>query len=223
MEFSGGEITAKRSDPGGDLALQPAGTFARLTELVLIKAWFHGPSALGDLVSSPRCPSLLKLVSPFVTPLGWSISPSTRSLSFKWSCGILLNCSTPQLVSLELSDPYVPSSIQLGNMELLQRLATSFFLVYGPEGFPINHTILELLTRFRGIQDLTLNLAFPRVIGHDQYLMEDITIIPRISFLTLVVMNYGHAFGASLFHVLKKCTGLRSLSLHFEVILEVGS
>ncbi|TVU40404.1 hypothetical protein EJB05_13868, partial [Eragrostis curvula] len=144
--------------------------------------------------------------------------------------------SAPQLVSLELSDPYVPSSIQLGNMELLQRLATIFFLVYGPEGFPINHTILELLTRFRGIQDLTLNLAFPRVsgkkaselnhvhgisvIGHDQYLMEDITIIPRISFLTLVVMNYGHAFGASLFHVLKKCTGLRSLSLHFEVILE---
>ncbi|TVU40444.1 hypothetical protein EJB05_13909 [Eragrostis curvula] len=229
------------------LALPPAGTFARLTELVLIKAWFHGPSALGDLVSSHRCPSLQKLiVRDAIGLLNLAIhSESLLQVELRHLIGLqqlIINApvpkelklpnnhfaqnqhtadlSAPQLVSLELSDPYVPSSIQLGNMPLLQRLTTSFFLVYGPEGFPSNYTILELLTRFWGIQDLTLNLAFPKVIGNDQYLMEDITMIPRISFLTLVVMNYGHAFGGSLLHVLKNCIGLRSLSLHFEGIQE---
>ncbi|TVU40450.1 hypothetical protein EJB05_13915, partial [Eragrostis curvula] len=405
------------------LALPRAGTFARLTELVLIKAWFHEPSALGDLVSSPLCPSLQKLMvcnavglvnlaihseSLLQVELRYLVelqqliidAPALKELKLHNNCFAqnehTVDLSAPQLVSLELSDTYVPSSIQLGNIPLLQRLTTSFFLVYGPEEFPSNDTMLELLIRFRGIQDLTLNLAFPQsfrvpcfdgecslpfgdgevpspspfsfhgvprrrqalasrrrgppqralpddalvfillrldtctvtrtsvlarhwrrvwtllpvlrfpdgadphrvraalaahqaalrylrvrsvdavpasvaawlsaasrrltgrlvsvakaerpgvgvstpaghgiwekglrtescswilayVIGHDQYLMEDITIIPRISFLTLVVMNYGHAFGASLFHVLKKCTGLRSLSLHFDGILE---
>ncbi|XP_062232410.1 uncharacterized protein LOC133929633 [Phragmites australis] len=43
------------------LAVQPAGVFARLTELFLSRVWFHGQCELVDVVSSPRCPSLQKL------------------------------------------------------------------------------------------------------------------------------------------------------------------
>ncbi|TVU07458.1 hypothetical protein EJB05_47516, partial [Eragrostis curvula] len=50
-------------------------------------------------------------------------------------------------------------------------------------------------------------------IGNFQYLMEDITRLPHVTFLTLLVMNEGHAFGASSFHVLRLCTGIRKLSL----------
>lgn len=61
-------------------------------------------------------------------------------------------------------------------------------------------------------------------IGSDnyQYLMKDIRMPPRITFLALIVMTDGHAFGASLFHVLKNCTDLTSLSLHFDGTMEVN-
>ncbi|RLN35100.1 putative F-box/LRR-repeat protein [Panicum miliaceum] len=43
------------------LAMPPAGVFARLTSIYLSRVRFHGPCALGDAVSSPRCPCLQKL------------------------------------------------------------------------------------------------------------------------------------------------------------------
>jgi hypothetical protein len=43
------------------LAMPPTGVFARLTGIYLSRVRFHGPCALGDAVSSPRCPCLQKL------------------------------------------------------------------------------------------------------------------------------------------------------------------
>ncbi|KAL6880285.1 hypothetical protein ACP4OV_011850 [Aristida adscensionis] len=43
--------------------------------------------------------------------------------------------------------------------------------------------------------------------------MEDITMLPHVMSLNLMVINEGHSFGASAFHVLKMCTGLRRLCL----------
>jgi hypothetical protein len=51
-----------------------------------------------------------------------------------------------------------------------------------------------------------------------QYLMEDMTVLPDITFLHLMVMANGHAFEASAFHVLRLCTGIRSLVLHLVAI-----
>uniref|UniRef100_A0A0A9G963 FBD domain-containing protein n=1 Tax=Arundo donax TaxID=35708 RepID=A0A0A9G963_ARUDO len=43
--------------------------------------------------------------------------------------------------------------------------------------------------------------------------MEDMTVLPDFTFLYLVVITNGHAFGASSFHVLWLCTGIRRLVL----------
>jgi len=46
-----------------------------------------------------------------------------------------------------------------------------------------------------------------------QYLMEDMIVLPDITFLRLMVVADGHAFEASAFHVLRLCTGIRRLIL----------
>jgi hypothetical protein len=51
-----------------------------------------------------------------------------------------------------------------------------------------------------------------------QYLMEDMTVLPAITFLHLMVMANGHAFEASAFHVLRLCTGIRTLVLQLVAI-----
>ena len=52
-------------------------------------------------------------------------------------------------------------------------------------------------------------------IGNYQYMMEDMAVLPDITFLHLTVMANGHAFEASAFHVLRLCTGIRRLMLLF--------
>ena len=44
-----------------ELALPSDGTFTRLTELFFFRVLFQGPCQVGDVVSSPRCPSLRRL------------------------------------------------------------------------------------------------------------------------------------------------------------------
>ncbi|OEL18112.1 hypothetical protein BAE44_0020867 [Dichanthelium oligosanthes] len=58
-----------------------------------------------------------------------------------------------------------------------------------------------------------------------RYLMVDITMLPKITFLHVAVLNQGHAFGGSLFHLLRICPGLRRLSLvlHTSSSLEAQS
>jgi len=47
------------------------------------------------------------------------------------------------------------------------------------------------------------------------YMMEDMAVLPDITFLSLMVMANGHALEASAFHVLRLCTGIRRLMLLF--------
>jgi hypothetical protein len=44
-------------------------------------------------------------------------------------------------------------------------------------------------------------------------MMEDMAVLPDITFLRLMVMANGHAFVASAFHVLRLSTGIRRLML----------
>jgi len=48
-----------------------------------------------------------------------------------------------------------------------------------------------------------------------QYKMEDMVVLPDITFLRLMVVANGNAFEASAFHVLRLSTGIRRLMLLF--------
>ena len=54
-----------------------------------------------------------------------------------------------------------------------------------------------------------------QVRGNERFLMEEMTKLPNITILGLVVLACGHSFGASLFHVLRMCPRLKALSIRF--------
>ncbi|KAK3138298.1 hypothetical protein QOZ80_5AG0367070 [Eleusine coracana subsp. coracana] len=225
------------------LSVPPAGVFARLTELSLsdVRFHFHGPGDLGDVVSSPRCPCLQKLSIHNVRGLD-SITINSESLQLldlknlrgvrqvsiaapalkdlTLMCSFLpdqklpaVNISAPQLKSLKWAHPYDPSSIHLGSMEHLQTLST-FCFVYG-DGFKDNRACLMLLSQFKAIENLILSL------GYLPYLMEDMTMLPDVTSLELIVASNGHAIGACSFHVLRICSGIKQLMLTLSSMLNL--
>lgn len=127
-----------------------------------------------------------------------------------------MNISAPQLVMLRWSDAFNPSSVELGNVAHLESLDTSYFLVYGPDEVASNASCLMMLSQFKAIHHLNLNLAYmPDIFSNDRYLIEDMTRLPGVTFLSLLMMANGHSFGATLFHVLRMCTGVRKLALEY--------
>uniref|UniRef100_A0ACD5W4G6 Uncharacterized protein n=1 Tax=Avena sativa TaxID=4498 RepID=A0ACD5W4G6_AVESA len=127
------------------------------------------------------------------------------------------NISTPKLVSLMWEDHYDPRFIQLGAMENLEWIRTLPFLVHGLGDFAreMNSSCLRLLRRFELIRGLRLILVYVPDITNKQYLMEDITRLPDLAHLALHIDPQGHSFGASVFHLLRMCTGVRNLVLTF--------
>ncbi|TVU40470.1 hypothetical protein EJB05_13936, partial [Eragrostis curvula] len=221
------------------IAVPPAGVFARLTELTLMCVWFHGPTDLGDAISSPRCPSLQKLgIRYTIGPVNLAIhSESLLEVELQNIFGLrqliihaltlkdlkLVDCfawtqpvaeiSAPQLELLHWRDLYDPNSVQLGEMAQLQWLTTNVFLVYGRHGSATNRAFLRLLERFQAIDTLHISLLYPKHIGDFQYLMEDVMVFPRLVGLAIHIRNEGHAFGASVFNVLRMCSGLVRFAL----------
>ncbi|TVU08973.1 hypothetical protein EJB05_42402, partial [Eragrostis curvula] len=226
------------------LAMPPAGVFARLTHLTLNGIQFHGPCNLRDAISSQRCPCLKRLGISNTRGLD-SLTVDCKSLlelSLNELVGLRLltivapalteltvalcfvralpseqvaNISAPQLQLLEWEDLYDQRFIQLGNMALLRRLSGLKLFVYGHHDFGLNRACLGLLKRFKAIESLMITLLYDPEIGGYQYLMDDMTVLPNFNFLDLVVIAYGHAFGASSFHVLRMCTSIRRMVLTF--------
>ncbi|CAN6180929.1 unnamed protein product [Urochloa humidicola] len=129
----------------------------------------------------------------------------------------LAKISAPELVSLEWNEVYDPRYVHLGDLGQVQWLTTSSFVVYGPHGYrDANQQCLRLLQQFQALYSLILTLVYwqnRQDINEFQYLMGDMAMLPQIRFLHLSVFNQGHAFGASSFHLLRMCTGLRELSI----------
>ena len=51
-------------------------------------------------------------------------------------------------------------------------------------------------------------------INNKPCLLKDMKMLPGVTVLNLDLISNGHAFGASLFHVLRLCSGTRKLTLH---------
>jgi hypothetical protein len=96
---------------GLGLTLPPSGVFGRLTDLRLLDIRLHGPCRLGDIVSSPRCPSLRKLFLQDVRGLGNFVVHSeslqeiemNNVLLHSYGDGIV-NIRSQSLLQLELKD-----------------------------------------------------------------------------------------------------------------------
>ncbi|CAL5012060.1 unnamed protein product [Urochloa decumbens] len=235
------------------LALPFSGTFARLILLRLHRVRFHGPCELGHVVSSQsqRCPCLQKLSVRYSRGVDkltihsesllrlnlWClkglrqltvVAPALKELKL-FRCFTenqpIADISTPQLVSLEWRDSYDPSSVQLGDLGQLQRLKTDLSLVYWEHGSRENHGILKLLQQFRFIHNHIINitLAYLQDIDNLPYSMEDLTVLPHTTFLIMEILNNGHGFGPSSFHMLRLCTDIRRLSLVLHTLRDLES
>ncbi|KXG34300.1 hypothetical protein SORBI_3002G016800 [Sorghum bicolor] len=262
-----------------ELALPSDGTFTRLTELFFFRVLFQGPCQVGDVVSSPRCPSLRRLGVQVCRGTGDGLiirseslhrihlahligfrrltveTPALKRLAMGFCLESyysqedyendgggggdadadvaavgdggaddaaqgndndpIVHITAPQLVSLGWDDRYDPQYVHFGNVEQLQQLS-SYLYVYLQQNNQLNHNCLRLLQRFQVIKKLTLKLVFQKDLAHDlQYVMEDITMLPKIMSLKLRVFNRRHAFGASCFHLLRMCTSIQSLTFQF--------
>ncbi|TVU41447.1 hypothetical protein EJB05_14964, partial [Eragrostis curvula] len=228
------------------LSLPAAGVCSRLTKLSLSRVRFEGPWELGDAISSPRCPFLTKLSVRYSEGLT-NLTINSRSLlrvnlrglrglrrlaieAPALGCLIVSHCfyfghdqpvvsiSAPQLEWLQWLDSYDPSSMYLDTMERIDRLAPFFFIVYGDEeSITNNHSCVRLLQHFKVIETLILSLLYPEGLDNCSYLMDDMTMLPDITNLHLIVVANGHAFGASIFHVLRMCSGIKMLDLKLNI------
>jgi len=170
------------------LAVPPAGVFARLTRLCLVRVRLYGPGDLGDAVSWPRCPCLQKLTVSDARGLDnlaihsdslWQVelidlrglqqlnivAPALKELKVK-HCFFyspskpVASITAPQLATLRWMDPYDPSSVHLGEMSHLRLLRPFFFVVYGNDSYAHNQSCLSLLRPFKVIKHLILTLAY---------------------------------------------------------------
>ncbi|XP_051212442.2 uncharacterized protein [Lolium perenne] len=148
------------------------------------------------------------------------------------------NICAPRLMRLIWNDAYDPSSTQFGNIENLRWLGTYPFRVYGKDDYAPNSYFLRLLQCFEIIPNLKFRLIYlpptdlhqgipnhhndpllclhtnlHQDIANRQYLMEDITRLPHIAGMSLAITPQGHSIGASVFHVLRMSTGVRTLWL----------
>ncbi|KXG34297.1 hypothetical protein SORBI_3002G016000 [Sorghum bicolor] len=136
--------------------------------------------------------------------------------------------SAPQLVFLSWGNPLGQQKfLSLGQMPHLQSIGEFSYLVYtdqsskivytdqGPIGIPDNSAFMELLQRFKfkAIESLALALIYTSDLENCQYMMEDMKVFPDPAILYLSVLAHGHSFGASSFHVFRRCLGIKRLVL----------
>ncbi|CAM0954254.1 unnamed protein product [Alopecurus aequalis] len=216
------------------LALPGSGVFAKLETLFLKNVLFHGQFELGDAVSSARCPSLRRLTvrgargvrdlaissESLVTvmlahPRGLRrlmvVAPMLEHFYFSAynkKKKLTVNIDAPRLGQLKWSGRFEASFLQRAH---LQQLDTSL-CVYGRYGF-LNPHYSILFRHFEVVSLHLLVMLPPNNVNFYECWMDGITFLPDVKNLFLSVASRAHAFGASVFHLLRLCAGIRSLKL----------
>lgn len=125
----------------------------------------------------------------------------------------------PRLELLWWNDAFDPSltifGIGDGDEEAasLQQLTTFNIPVYGRFDYALLQDYVMLLQHFPVVHRLDLKLIYERDLSQFEYLMEIITGLPNIQTLSLWLQTKGHAIGASVFHLLSICPGIRKLQV----------
>uniref|UniRef100_A0ACD5UYB0 Uncharacterized protein n=1 Tax=Avena sativa TaxID=4498 RepID=A0ACD5UYB0_AVESA len=232
-----------------DLNLPLTGVFERLTELRLEHVNLDCGSELGDMVSSPRCPALRELCISIARGVDslCIISETLERLELDMMNGLEdLTVNAPMLRALNVhacftwrkpvaaiyasrlellwwSDAFDPSFVVFSQMANLQQLTTFNIPVYGRFDFALLQDSLMLLQHFPVVSQLDLKLNYERDLSRYVYLMGTVTKLPNIKILSLWLHTKGHAIGASVFHLLSICPGVRKLKLTLRDNLKVDT
>ncbi|CAM0905206.1 unnamed protein product [Alopecurus aequalis] len=232
-----------------DLDLPLTGVFAMLTELRLEHVNLDCEFELGEMVSSPRCPALreLRIASARGVASLCIISQTLERLELDMLHGLEeLTVNAPMLKALNVhacftlrkpiaaiyasrlelvwwSDAFDPSLVVFSEMANLQQLTTFTFPVYGRFDFALLQDYVMLLQHFSVVSQLDLKLNYERDLTQYEYLMGIITRLPNVEILSLWLCTNGHSIGASVFHLLSICPGIRKLKVTFRDNLKVDT
>ncbi|CAN6170645.1 unnamed protein product [Urochloa humidicola] len=80
----------------------------------------------------------------------------------------------------------------------------------------LNDACLMFISCVKVVESLTLTLGYVSEMinnDHDHYSMEDMTMLPEITSMHLILRAKGHSFGACTFHILRLCPGIKQLPM----------
>uniref|UniRef100_A0A0E0AL50 F-box domain-containing protein n=1 Tax=Oryza glumipatula TaxID=40148 RepID=A0A0E0AL50_9ORYZ len=228
------------------LSLPPSGVFAKLRELHLVHVQFNGELTMDDAM----LPSLEWLEirhSSGLASLTLRLAPLTQMTLYNVRRLRRLNAVLPGLEVLSVTecfledlegvsivaeeledlrwlDMYQPGLVYFKRMPRLQMLLPPAVYPYGLQNVFFNRSCQMLLNLCPSIDGLLLIVEIELEQGAKhgvRPLMEGITQLPHIKILCLNLLTRGHAYGASVLHILTMCTCIAVLGLRIEEDFQV--
>ncbi|EAZ04257.1 hypothetical protein OsI_26401 [Oryza sativa Indica Group] len=228
------------------LSLPPSGVFAKLRELHLVHVQFNGELTMEDAMlpslewleirHSSGLASLTLRLAPLTLMTLYNVRRLRRLNAVLPGLEVLsvtecfledlegVSIVAEELEDLRWLDMYQPGLVYFKRMPRLQMLLPPAVYPYGLQNVFFNRSCQMLLNLCPSIDGLLLFVEIELEQG-DKHgvrpLMEGITQLPHIKILCLNLLTRGHAYGASVLHILTMCTGIAVLGLRIEEDFQV--